>query len=95
MPSWLLEFLVQTIDSVNCVTEVGNETEKAQQRAGYTITTRNANVEELSSPQIQEEEERFEADDDDVNEGDGRATQPKQVVPREYILLWRHTARNG
>ena len=39
-------------------------------------------MQELSSPQFQEEEERFEADDDDVNEGDARATQPKQVVPQ-------------
>ena len=82
MPSWLLEFLVQTIASVNCVTDVGNATERAHQGAGCTTTTRNANLQELSSLQIQEEEEDFEADEDDVNEGDGRATQPKQVVPR-------------
>ena len=95
MPSWLLAFLAQTIDSVNCVTDVGNVTERAQQGAGSTTTTRNTNLQELPSAQIQEEEERFEADDDDVNEGDGRTTQPKHVVPREYILLWRHMARNG
>ena len=87
MPSWLLEFLAQTIDSVNCVTDVGNVTERAQQGAGCTTTTRNTNLQELSSAQIQEEEERFEANDDDMNEGDGRATQPKPVVPRGYILL--------
>ena len=82
MPSWLLELLAQTIDSVNCVTDVGNATERAQQGAGCTTTTGNTNLQELSSPQFQEEEERFEAHDDDMNEGDARATQPKQVVPQ-------------
>ena len=59
---------------MNCVTEVGNATEKSQQGAGYTITTRKANLEELSSPQIEEEEEHFEAGDNNVNEGDARST---------------------
>ena len=74
MPSWLLEFLAQTIDRMNCVTDVGNATERAQEGAGYTTTARNTYSQELSSPQFQEEEERFEADDDDVNEGDATAT---------------------
>ena len=82
MPSWLLEFLAQTIDSVNCVTNIGNATERAQQGAGCITTTRNTNLQGLSSPQLQEQEEHFEADDDAMNEGDASATQPKQVVPQ-------------
>ena len=82
MPSWLLEFLAQTIDSVNCVTDIGNATERAQQGAGCITTTKDTNLQELPSPQLQDQDEHFEADDDNMNEGDARARQPKQVVPQ-------------
>ena len=66
---------------MNCVTGVGNATERAQQGAGCITATRNTNFQEFYSPQFQNEEEHFEADDDDVNEGDARATQSNKVVP--------------